>query len=259
MSLQRVGDAAALHRHRPAGPDNGSGRGVAGVFPVPLFAESGGSKRRRSSRAPLRVVSRMANAALRSLNWLADTGDFGQPPGSPSAVPETTELQEWVRARAMDTAASAYAEQESMGPDAFPATDEEALQGLLRGRGSYDVAAGAANNLATFDPLLVSLPSDVRDAPYVADILPPDDAHFLEDESRMLRPDDERSLIGVKPMVPYVDPKLRGSRRLQVKFAKQLLDIGLFRVTRSRRGKVGVLFCQKEERIPASHFGLQAY
>ena len=188
----------------------------------------------------------MANTVLRSLNWMAGTRGFGTSSKLSDAVSETTSMQQWVRARAMDTAVSAQVEEDSMRPDAPRATDEEALRGLLRGRGSYDVAAGVANNLAAFEPHLVSLPSDVRDAPAVTALLTPDDAHFLEGESRMLRPEDERSIIGSEPTKPYVDPKLRSSRRMQVKFARQLLDIGLFRATRTRRGTVGIFFVKKK-------------
>ena len=246
MSKQRAGEVATPRRHGPAGLDFGPSQGVAGVFPVPLFAESADHSRRRSSRAPLRGVCRAANAVLRSLNWMAGAGGFGRDsPGPPSS--ETTDLQDTVRARAMDLAVSAQVEEEAVGPDARHTPDEEALRKLLRGRGSYDVAAGAANNLAAFDPLRVALPSDVRDAPTIASLLPSDAAHFLEVESRMLRPEDEQALIGgASPTLPYVDPKLKGSRRSQISFAKQLLEIGLFRVTRRRRGTVGVFFVEKK-------------
>ena len=246
MSEQRAGDVATPRRHWPAGSGNGSSRGVAGVFPVPLFPESGGSKRRRASRAPLRCVCRMANAALQSLNWMAGASGFGRTSATDVSVPETTDLQDVVRARAMDLAVAAHAEQAAVGPDAHQQSDEATLIALLRNRGSYNVAAGGANNLASFDPLLVALPDDLQGAPAVADILPPDEAQFLKLESRMLRPEDEQALIGVKPITPYVDPKLKGSRRMQVRFARQLLQLGLFRPTLSRQGIVGVFFVKKK-------------
>ena len=182
----------------------------------------------------------MANAVLRSLNWLAGTDGFGRH-ALWASTPVSTDMQDTVRARALDIAVSAQAEEEAIGPDARRTPDEEALRGLLRGRGSYNVVADAANNLPAFDPLRVALPSDVKDAPTLASLLPSDAAHFLEVESRMLRPEDEQALIGGgSPTKPYVDPKLKGSRRLQIAFAKHLLDIWLFRVTRQRMGTVGV-------------------
>ena len=92
----------------------------------------------------------------------------------------------------------------------------------------------------------MSLPSDVRHAPEVATLVAPDEAPFLTDGSLMLRPEEERSEMSQSLIVPYVDPKLRSSRRLHTDFVRQLLDIGLFRVTRVRRGTVGLFFVLKK-------------
>ena len=236
---------AALHRHGPGVSGIGPSRHVAGVFPVPLLSESCAS-RRRSARAPWRSACRKASSLLCSLNWMAGTGDFAQKMSHPGAAVPETSMHEWIRARAMDTAVVAQADEDSMGPDALrTATDEATLLELLRGRGGYDVASGVANHLATFDPLLVALPSDVRDAPDVASLVPQDVAQYLEAESRMLRQDEETE-FGLRPVTPYVDPKLRSSRRMQIGFAKDLLRIGLFRATRTRQGTVGVIFAKKK-------------
>ena len=74
---------------------------------------------------------------------------------------------------------AALEERQPLLLDAPRETDEEALVRLLRGRGSYDVAAGVADNLAAFDPLLVSLPSDVRHVPEVVTLLASDEGRFV--------------------------------------------------------------------------------
>ena len=97
------------------------------------------------------------------------------------ARPESTDVHERVRARVWEAAEGAPLEERQPSLlDAAHETDEEAIVRLLRGRGSYDVAAGVANNLAAFDALLVSLPSDVRHAPEVATLVAPDEAPFLK-------------------------------------------------------------------------------
>ena len=189
---------------------------VAGHYPVPLFDEGDWTRRRRSSRAPWRHACRLANAALSSLNWLAGCRSSPvEPLRRGASTPESTDVHARVRARVWEAAEGAALEERQPSLlDASRETDEEALVRLLRGRGRYDVAAGVANNLAAFDPLLVPPPSNVRHAPEVATLVAPDEAPFLTDGSLMLRPEEERSEIRQSLTVPYVDPKLRSSRRL---------------------------------------------
>ena len=172
---------AAPHRHRPPG--------CTGVFPVLLFRGKQDGLRRRL-RTQEQHARRLADEALGSLNWLA--GSTSSPVDAPHAAamgPETTEMQAWVRARALEAgrvATSVFSGGEAAGA---PRSDEEALQKLLRGHGRYDTAgsaAGVANNLAPFNLQLVSLPSDVKDAPLITELLDPIDAPILKDPSLML-------------------------------------------------------------------------
>ena len=150
-------------------------------------------------------------------------------------------MQDCVRARAMWAADEALREEHLLRRAHAPqCIDEEALKLLLRGRGGYDTATRVANNLAAFDQRQVALPDSVHSSPYVSVMLPPEDAPFLKDQSLMLRPSKELDEIRHARTVPYIDPKLRSSQRLQAQFARHLLGIGFFRVTRSRRGTVGI-------------------
>ena len=80
----------------------------------------------------------------------------------------------------------------------LPAATRKRYSKLFCGRGSYDIgsaAAGVANNLAPFKELQAALPTDVRDAPAVMDVLCHEDAPILKDSLLMLRGEDERSLM----------------------------------------------------------------
>ena len=117
-----------------------------------------------------------------SLNWLAGCRSSPVEPLRRGVdTPESTDVYARVRARVWEAAESAALEERQPSLlDASRETDGEALVRLFRGRGGYDVAAGVANNLAALDPLLVSLPSDVRHAPAVVMLVAPDEAPFVE-------------------------------------------------------------------------------
>ena len=144
------------------------------------FSQRVEAARGGARRAPLYAgyAAWLTRCCSHSIGWRV-FGDFGKRPSLPDTGLETTEMQDVVRARALDTATLAYTE-ETSGPDApTQTTDEESLQAILRGRGGYSMLSCGANNLAAFDPLRVALPSSVGGSPMLAALLPVDAAHFL--------------------------------------------------------------------------------
>jgi hypothetical protein len=187
------------------------------------------------SRGAYVGIVKMADEALSVLNWMVGRAD------TDGAVPDS-EMHDWVRARCMSLATEAREDLEPLrrdeAPDA-PRGDDEALSALLRGRGSYDATGGVSNHLAAFRPNLVSLPKEAIDSPLLEELLTPDDSRFLSAPERMLRSDIE-DINSITEN--YVDLVLRTSRDDRDRFVMHLPSIELFRVTRNRKGTVGIFF-----------------
>jgi len=103
------------------------------------------------------------NEAVESLNWLSGArrreGAAGQ------SILRRELLQHAILRRVARLVADRGAEPIEFCP-------KEAYEGLLRGRGLYGSASACAT-LATFDFAKVSLPDDVKQAPFIDDVLPP--------------------------------------------------------------------------------------
>jgi hypothetical protein len=118
---------------------------------------------------------------------------------------------------------------------------EAALSALLRGRSVY-MAESAGNNVKCFGSGPVSLPTSLKGAPQLMDVLPLEDHHYLlHYTERMLLPDPSAD-----GPVPYFDPVLRRNRRRLCKFVKELNTLGLFKPVIQRKSHVGLFFVAKK-------------
>lgn len=102
-------------------------------------------------------------------------------------------------------------------------TQEAAFYELLRGLDSYTESSTPAS-LAPFNLELISLPNDLSGARSALDLLQGEDRRYLEEQERMLLPDDttrEGSFT-----TPYWDPALRHNPRNYRRFIQKLRKIG---------------------------------
>ena len=202
------------------------------LFPLPLFGVATESRTQRRRNSELRLVTRMANEAVKALNFLSGTAD-----ASHEATSCCSSLQSDVCARVWESAAS------WPKPGADAPSNEAALKKLLRGNSPY-CCEGASTKLASFQQQLVALPSTLVGAPMIDAVLPSDAAHYLERNlERMLRTDDA-AIYEAASFTPYNDPRLRGRRRHR--FVRKLARLGLVGYTRSPRGRVGVFCVEKK-------------
>ena len=79
---------------------------------------------------------------------------------------------------------------------------EAALKELLRGRSVYEIDF-PEQNLASYQPSLLSLPSSVEGCPRLEEVLLADARHFLEEyQERMLRTRDEVAALDALQPAP---------------------------------------------------------
>ena len=195
---------------------------VEPLFPLPV---PGARRRRREA------------AAIKSLNWMA-----GYPLREDRSV---TALQASACARVKELVES------QARPEAAPAEKAAYLE-LLKARSEYDMPDGSGANLVTLrNAAQVSMPVSVKDAPFIADLLP-DAAHYFGDGlERMLLSADEFSNLSTPPVVPYMCRGLRGSRRRYLAFVRRLVKAGLFVLAPASdvKERVGAFFVAKKGKV----------
>ena len=124
---------------------------------------------------------------------------------------------------------------------------EASFRETLRGRAGYatDTAQGA---LAPYQPTLLSVPTDTSAAPYARAIVSSEARSYLDGIERMMRPVEQTDILDSLhgPIVPYVDPVLKRSRKHYVGFIKRLHRIGLAVVCLDRAEFVGVFVVYKK-------------
>ena len=113
-------------------------------------------------------------------------------------------------------------------PEVASSGMEASFRETLRGRAGYpaDTAQGA---LAPYQPTLLSVPSDTSAAPYARAIVSSEARSYLDEIERMMRPVEQTDILDSLhgPIVPYVDPVLKRSRKHYVGFMQRLHKIGL--------------------------------
>ncbi|CAE7943852.1 unnamed protein product, partial [Symbiodinium sp. KB8] len=201
--------------------------------PVTASEDTGaeGSESQPSRRARIRKAFGNCNEVIKALNWMAGKTD-----------------REEVLANASRMQLQALSRVEGLVFDQKPsgdlATPEEALRSLLHGGSPYDWVP-SNETLASYDPDLLSIPSDVSGCPFLRDVLPESDCRFLEEKSELM--------LGVEnvqeaSMKPYWDPKLRFNKKAYNDLVRRLDAIQYFRYTTKPACKVGVFFVWKSSR-----------
>ena len=231
MSTEAATSPAARGEVRPflCGPTS-SGHGLfpLGYLPVPPVDGSGVHRRRARRRA---ARSREANEAIFGLNFLAGYGTVHHR----AAVDEDNSLQ-----------ATAVADVLALADErtSDPCSEEGSLWEILRGRAGYDSDTTAQGSLAPYQPSLLAVPSDVSQAPFARDIVGPGARSYLDGIKRMLRPDEQVSLLDSMygAINIYVDPVLKRSRRHYVGFVKRLFAIKLAVICLDPLEFVGIFF-----------------
>jgi len=202
------------------------------LFPLPLFVVATESRTQRRRNSESRLVTRMANEAVKALNFLSGADD-----ASREVTSCCSSLQSDVCARVWESAAS------WPKPGADAPSNEAALKKLLRGNSPY-CCEGASTKLASFQQRLVAVPTSLSGAPLILDVLPQGASASLErDIERMLRRDDS-ALYASSSFTPDNDPRLRGRRRHR--FIRKLAKLGLVGLARSPRGRVGIFCVEKK-------------
>ena len=120
-------------------------------------------------------------------------------------------------------------------------SQEAALKELLRGRSVYEVGqAGCAVKPYGSGP--VSMPKYLDKCLSLEDSLPSEDFFFQEGNHERMRNHDPELV----PIKPYFDVVLKRNRRTYVKCIRQLLELGLVRVTDICISEVG-MFCSAKK------------
>ena len=236
---------ARLPRHKSVTFERGGvpepSRHRRGIFPIGLIRESSdvprsGSRRRQKCRKHRRQV-RLVNRCLSSLNWMAGFG------GDAIFYEEWDSLQEEVVARVDDNVSYMLSDPTYAAPSPH---GRAAFAELARGRSLYD-DNGALGNLATYKSDRVSLPSFTTDAVELARLLGHSDRLILEDKQRMLRdPVEVAEMKKSNPVIPYVDPVLRRSKRQYERFVRRLYGVGIVDFTLTAESHVGLFFVHKK-------------
>lgn len=209
---------------------------ACGLFPLPrpdALPKLKGYGRRSQHRAARRVRIRDdLREAIASLNWM-HVGDFDAPPSA--AHP----LQREVLCRLEALVERA----DDLGDHGHLPSLEAAYGELLRGRDGYAEPSTPAS-LAPYNLELVSLPTDLCDAPRAEELLEEADRRYLQGQERMLReiPKEDSEVIK-----PYWDPALRHNPGRYRKFIQRLNDIKYLDFTLSPSQHAGVFFVWKSD------------
>ncbi|CAK8994704.1 unnamed protein product [Durusdinium trenchii] len=209
---------------------------ACGLFPLPrpdALPKLKGYGRRSQHRAARRVRIRDdLREAIASLNWM-HVGDFDAPPSA--AHP----LQREVLCRLEALVERA----DDLGDHGHLPSLEAAYGELLRGRDGYAEPSTPAS-LAPYNLELVSLPTDLCDAPRAEELLEEADRRYLQGQERMLReiPKEDSEVIK-----PYWDPALRHNPGRYRKFIQRLNGIKYLDFTLSPSQHAGVFFVWKSD------------
>ena len=207
-------------------------------LPVPELGaprECGGrrSQQRVAQRSRIRFELREMIAAL---NWM-HSGSFST---EPSVGGGCRLCDPFVDARLCDLLRHAG----RLGSLSHPPSCEAALRELLAGRDDYHSPSSPVG-LAPYNLELISLPDDVKQAPYAVDLLGEDDRRYLLEQERMLRPGPASES---RAPDPYWDPALRHSPRRYRQFIKKLDSIGYLKYTLHPSAHAGVFFVYKSDK-----------
>ena len=119
---------------------------------------------------------------------------------------------------------------------------------MTKGRSDY-TGAGFGTAVATYRQLSdVSLPDDVRSAPFLRDLCSAEAKGYLSSlPTSMLRPADEFAALEAEVFVePYMDPVLKNSRRKYKELVANLDHRGLIYWSTTRRERCAVFFVKNK-------------
>ena len=136
---------------------------------------------------------------------------------------------------------------EALGARPESLTPRGAFALLLRGRSAYDVDF-TGSTLASFKASLVSLPSSVRDAPKLEDLLDDHDRSLLDAHGSPMFAEREQvaAALAKAPPRPYCDPVLMRRRGAYVTCLKLLHARGMLRFSAHVHEHCGVFFVTKK-------------
>ena len=205
------------------------------LFPLPLFAIPPplphSSRVVQQRRYRIRRAFGNCNEVVRALNWMAGKSDRDE--SLANASPMQLQALSRVEGLVFD-----------QKPSGDLATPEEALRSLLHGGSPYDWVP-SNETLASYDPELLSIPSDVSGCPPLRDVLPESDCHYLEEKSELMLSAEFEQEASVRP---YWDPKLRFNKKVYNDLVRRLDGIHYFMYTTQPACKVGVFFVWKSSR-----------
>ena len=207
------------------------------VFPLPRSSTTScGAKVSRGTRQRINAeaaVQRRVDEVTRGLNWMSGRHGTPKQSGWSSAQLEVKELVETrVRRR---------------GGPGTAEPGEAVLRAMTKGRSDYGGAnLGAA--VARYRLSEVSLPDDVRDAPFLRQLCTDKARDFLDTyRDSMLRPQAEYDALDSSVFVePYMDPILRGSRRKYKELLSDLDRRGLIYWSATCRERCAIFFVKKK-------------
>ena len=226
-----MADLAPAHEGQPPGF---TGPIACKIFPLPV-PEAEGSRYCRSRRSQQRW-GRHKSYELRemvlALSWM-HTGDFNARAERPEH-PLQTRVLDRLRRLVLDGG--------ELGSLDRPPGDEAALKELLKGRSEY--SSDCPTTLAPHKLDLISLPTSLADSPEAVSLLTGDDRLFLEEQERMILPNNQPD----PSFRPYWGPALRSSARSYRKFVQRLHDIQCLKYTLFPMEFAGVFFVWKSGR-----------
>ena len=233
-----VGPAGGMDKW--SGPSrDGNAASARDLFPLPLPEPLNmvrGLNRRASQRMARQVrIQHEQRELVSALNWMhLGTFDFRPAEGCSS-------MQNEVLGRLRSLVVDAG----DLDDCSRQLSQEAALAELLRGQDGYSEPATPAS-LAPFNLELISLPSDLSDAPHALDLLGDEDRRYLEVQERMLL--GGQSDVSSRVNKPYWDPALKHNPRNYRRFIRRLCDIKYLDFTLEPSNHAGVFFVWKSDR-----------
>ena len=185
------------------------------------------------------VASRLADDAMRSLNWLS--GHTLEGVSGPASG-----MHDDIRARADGLARRALTARATLEPAEY--NPQQSFRELLGGRGVYQDSCGPVH-LAPYKLDLLSMPASAKGAPELSTLLDEVDGHFLvrDNIQRYLRPTEERARLGMeKPIQPYIDPVLKRHNKSYALFIRSLHARSCINFSVSCECEAGVFFVWKK-------------